>query len=153
MSVAPVHQEYNKFHGSLIPCLLLSEPQYETKLPSVSFHLTDQCTVRVNFWGKREIVSKEGCLQGPMEPVSLDWVAKNIFNATNQKNSPSLGLCIQQGVYSKLATFYTASDTQRKNSNFLTKLFNYIRENLNPFLLFGTSIRRTIEDINTNGRA
>ncbi len=84
----------------------------------------------VTFWGKRA-VSIEGGI-APFEQVSLEALAKKVLqNSRNRSEADNLtpkervaGIEIAK----KLNEFYAITDEKIKNSNFFTKILNWIRE-------------------------
>lgn len=99
--------------------------------------------VKKTFWGGREITVK-----GYNGTVSLENIAYKLLKAANHRReddnlSPKeriVGIEITR----KLTSFYRITDTQIKNSNFLTKLLNWIR---NFAICDCSTIRWHIENI------
>lgn len=90
---------------------------------------------KITFWGGRVLESPHYT-----GSVSLDEIARRTLQAACQR-SESDDLTMEERVagieiVAKLRSFYRVSDTQICNSNFLTRLFNFIREfTFNPYTL------------------
>src|SRR5271170_1872766 len=125
---------------------ILEGTSYQGKLESVN-EILDKCTVRVNFWGAREIITnQEG--EFPIVSVSLDAIADKIIRTSNGSGetlSPN-EVKIRQQIVKKIWDFYSISDVQVTDSRFITKIFNLIREQFNHLLSFGYSNRWKIEN-------
>jgi len=135
------HSAYNRCPSQLFFSSMHDE-NYQGKLAIINETL-DDCTVQVNFFGAREIVTKEGADMA-IVPIALDRVAHRTLShhhgeddRITKEDEDSLAeeneLESRDAIYRKLKGFYNLSDEQIANANPITKLFNYIRENFHPF--------------------
>jgi 5'(3')-deoxyribonucleotidase len=133
------HTAYDGYDSKLFLCAAHDE-SYQGKLNTIN-NILDDCVVRVNFWGAREIVSKSG-VGMPIMPLALDTIVQRIRHAAfpghPMRNSNVTGLnqrdlIAQNEIVEKLKNFYTTSDVQVANSNCITRLFDWIREQLSVF--------------------
>ena len=142
------HSMYNHWIGKFFQSSTLESASYQGNLESVNN--LEGCAVWVNFWGKREIVTKRDG-DFPILPISLDAIADKIIHTTpidttasGETLSPA-ELKVREEIVEKIQNFYSASDALVANSNFITRIFNLIQEQFNPSLLFGYPTRWCIE--------
>jgi hypothetical protein len=151
---ASYHSTYDRFDSKLF-FSTVHDQDYRDKLNVVN-GILDDCVVRVNFWGRRELVSKSH-VDMPVFPIHLETVAfrtlevgyKNELCRIDEDLSPN-DLRLKEGICQKLKNFYSTSDVQIDNSNPLTKIFNAMQEQFRPFawlvdLTIGTIIGYPVE--------
>jgi hypothetical protein len=141
------HPNYSKLISLTVPSIL-NEDCYENKLNSIDTFLKS-CTIKVNFWGTREIVSigsapqVEGFIENlkslPITPVALDTVAQRTLHA--DKEILNYNAQERKEIILKLKEFYDRYDEKVANSNWITWIFFMIREHL----AFGSSTRQVID--------
>jgi hypothetical protein len=129
---------YDRYDGKLFYLRVHGE-SYEGKLDTIS-QILDDCIVRVNFWGSRELVSKSN-MDMPMVPLALETIATRTLQVGYDQNkimhidedlSPN-DLKLKYEIYKKIKNFYSTSDIQIANSNPIAKTFNTLREQFRPF--------------------
>ena len=116
-------------------------PLLDTHLNSLNFsnqlaavkNLVDTAQVMTTFWGNRVVE-----INGFTGSVYLDDIARKILTASYQRSdaddlSPPERIAGVE-IVRKLRDFYRISDTQIQNSNFFTRLLNFIQEfSLTPY--------------------
>ncbi len=130
------HPTYDSNDGKLFTSRI-HDGCYNGNLSTIN-QILDDCAVRVNFWGTRQVVSKSG-VEMPIVPLALETIATRTLSAL----TPTLpidelddgkegyvspqDLRLKFQICKKLIQFYSTSHSQVL-ANPITKLFNRIKE-------------------------